>query len=128
MYYLPEGTYSFGQNGLNSKTFLRPGHTTQAPRLLIVDRQEAQAQRNGNGVTSFSVPRYRVRFIDGHLGADGTPLAERSIVEIVIRQPTNASVDAVTTSLEYAAEMLADPEFVNDAIVDLMFPREHVEE
>lgn len=120
MYHLEDGTFAYGSNGPNSRTYVRPGHTAQAPRLLIVDRQEATS--NGNG--SFSIPRYRVRFIDGHLDSENAPLAERSHVEIVIRQPTNATLTAITESIRYAAAMLGDEDFVNDATVDLMFPRE----
>lgn len=119
MHILPVGWSEYGRNGPNSVTFLRPGHTVQEPRLAIVDRKPAVA--NGNG---FSVPSYRVRLIDGHLDADGAPLKERSIVDLTIRQPVNATTAPITASIAALATMVGGAEFVNDATVDLMFPRE----
>lgn len=120
MYTLPIDWSEFGRNGSDSVTFLRPGHTVKEPRLMIVDRKAPSVTGQGG----FSVPTYRVRFIDGHVDVDGVPVKERSIVEINIRQPVNASNTAITASLAAAATMLGNVEFVNDATVDFMFPRE----
>lgn len=119
MHQLPVGWSEYGRDGNNSVTFLRPGHTVQAPRLAIFNRKPPVA--NGNG---FSVPTYRVRLIDGHLDADGVAMRERSILDLTIRQPVDASATAITTSLSALAAMLSDAAFVDDATVDYMFPRE----
>lgn len=121
---LPDGTFEYGRNGLNSITFVRPGHTTTAPRLLIINRVEAQ--QNGGG--EFSLPTYRVRFIDGHVDAEGNPKAARSHVELVVRQPVDSVDDPIKTSLGYLKDLLADPDFVDDATADLMFPEEYIGE
>lgn len=119
MHQLPVGWSEYGRDGNNSVTFLRPGHTVQAPRLAIFNRKPPVA--NGNG---FSVPTYRVRLIDGHVDADGAALRERSILDLTIRQPVDAAAAPITASVAALATMLSDVEFVDDAITDYMFPRE----
>lgn len=118
---LPTGWLEYGRNGSDSVTFVRPGHTVEAPRLAIFDRKQPVA--NGNG---FSIPQYRIRLIDGHLDADGLPLKERSIVEVVIRHPLSATDTSVETSIAAVAALLADTQVVGNATDDLMFPRETV--
>lgn len=119
MYQLPTGWSEFGRDGKDSVTFLRPGHTVQAPRLMIINRKPPVA--NGSG---FSVPTYRVRLIDGHQDVDGVSLKERSILELTIRNPIDASPAVIGASITQLAAMLGSADFVDDATVDYMFPRE----
>lgn len=116
---LPVGWSEYGRDGNNSVTFLRPGHTVTEPRLLIINRKTPVVSG-----TSFSVPTYRVRMIDGHVDGDGNPLRERTILDLTIRHPVNASTATASTSIAALATMLADAEFVDDALTDFMFPRE----
>lgn len=115
----PTGYKEFSRNGSDSVTFIRSGHTTSAPRLAIFDRKVPVA--NGNG---FSVPQYRFRLIDGHVDAEGVPLKERSIIEVIVRHPVGIDATSITTALADASAIVGDAEFVNDALVDLMFPKE----
>lgn len=117
---LPVGWLEYGRNGSDSVTFVRPGHTVEAPRLAIFDRKQPVA----NGGNGFSVPQYRIRLMDGHVDVDGVPVKERSIVEVTIRHPVGASDTAIEASIAAAAALLADVEVVTNATDDLMFPRE----
>lgn len=119
MYTLPAGWYIYSQTA-DSVTVARPGHTVSAPRLVIFDRKVPTLNPQG----TFSVPTYRVRFIDGHVDGDGIPLREKSLVELTVRNPLPAGVVAVTASLAAMATLVAAAEFVDDAVNDQMFPRE----
>lgn len=121
MHQLPSGWKIFSQTE-NSLTAVLPGHTVAAPRIAIFDRRVAT--QNGNG---FSVPTYRVRLISGDLDPENMPIRERVLVDCTIRVPVNANSSLATASLAALAGMLADPEFVDDATVDQMFPREATE-
>lgn len=118
MHTLPIGWYIFSQTA-DSVTVARPGHTVSEPRLAIFDRKVPVQGPNG-----FSVPTYRVRLIDGHVDAEGAPIKEKSLVEVTIRNPLSVNGTSVTASIAAVATMLADAEFVNDAVVDQMMPRE----
>lgn len=118
MHQLATGWKIFSQTA-DSVTVARPGHTVSEPRLAIFDRKVPVSGPNG-----FSVPTYRVRLIDGHVDVDGAPIKEKSLVEVVVRNPLSADATAVTASIAAVAAMLANPEFVNDAVVDQMMPRE----
>lgn len=109
----------YAANG-DSVTFVRAGHTVTKPSLALFTRKAPIP----NGQGGYSVPTYNVRFINGHVDANGVPLKERSIVEINVRHPVGASATDITAAIAEAATMLADAEFVNDATSDLMFPRE----
>lgn len=118
MFQLPDGYFEYEKNS-DSATYIRPGHTVSEPSLLIINRKTPVA--NGNG---FSIPVYRLRLIDGHLDGDGKPVKERSSVEILIKQPVNASLTRIQAALDFASSMLADEDFQDDALVDYMYPKE----
>lgn len=119
MHTLPVGWSEFGRDGSDSVTFLRPGHTVAEPCLAIFNRKTPVA--NGSG---FSVPSYRIRLIDGHVDGEGAPIKERTILDLTIRHPVNASAVKASASIAALATMLADAELVDDATTDYMFPRE----
>lgn len=117
---LPTGWKEFSRSGSDSITFIRPGHTAAAPRLAIFDRK-VPTPVSGN---TAPVGQYRLRLIDGHVDSEGVPLSQRSIVEINIRQPSGFATTAVGESITAAVAILGGAEFVDDATVDYMFPRE----